>query len=239
MCGRFTLRGSAAEVAEFFQLLRDLFDWNQPRFNIAPTQTVLAVRQPATIREPAWFRWGLIPPWAQDASFGAKCINARAEGLAQSRVFKTPFQRHRCLIVADGFYEWERIGQSKKSPIQFSLRDTNLFAFAGLAESWHSSTGELVESCSVITTSANELLAPIHDRMPVILRPSDYDRWLDPQNQEIALLQSLLVPLPADEMQAERVSDVVNNVRNNVDPRLPVSQSTVKKQARLLFDDVE
>ena len=239
MCGRFTLRASGAEIAEFFELMGELFDGSQPRFNIAPTQTVLAVRRGATSREPVWFGWGLIPPWAQDASFGAKCINARAEGLAGSRVFKTPFQRHRCLIVADGFYEWERVGKTKKSPIQFTLRDTNLFAFAGLSEHWRSPTGDLVESCTIITTSANELLAPIHDRMPVILRPRDYDRWLDPQNQEIALLQTLLVPLPADEMQAERVSDVVNNVRNNVDPRLPVSQSTVKKQARLLFDDVE
>lgn len=241
MCGRFMLRASPAEIAEFFELMRELFDWSQPRFNIAPTQTVLAVQQVAKSHEPVWFRWGLIPPWAQDASFGAKCINARAEGLSESRVFKTPFQRYRCLIVADGFYEWERIGKTKKSPIQFTLRDTDLFAFAGLAERWRSPTGEIVESCSIITTSANELLAPIHDRMPVILHSSDYDRWLDPQNHEIDSLQPLLVPYPAEEMRAERVSEVINNVRNNVDPRMPSSPTSAptsaKKQASLLFDD--
>lgn len=236
MCGRFTLRTAARQIAEFFQLMRELVEWDEPRFNIAPTQSVLAVHRPTSEREPVLLRWGLIPSWAKDASMSAKCINARSEDLANNRVFRTPFRRSRCLIVADGFYEWDKTNPKKKLPIRFSLSDDSLFAFAGLADRWCGPTGDVVESCSVITTQPNALVEPIHNRMPVILHPADYDRWLDPLNQEVAALQPLLVPFPADAMRAERVSDVINNAKNDVDPRLTAVESP-RSRVRSLFDE--
>ena len=237
MCGRFTLRTAARQIAEFFQLMRELIEWDDPRFNIAPTQSVLAVRRLTVGREPALLRWGLIPSWAKDASMSAKCINARSEDLANNRVFRTPFRRSRCLIVADGFYEWDKTNPKKKVPIRFSLSDDSLFAFAGLADRWCGPTGEVVESCSVITTEPNALVEPIHNRMPVILHPADYDRWLDPLNQEVTTLQPLLVPFPADAMRAERVSDAINNAKNDVDPRLTVAVEPTRTRVRSLFDE--
>ncbi len=236
MCGRFTLRMSARQIAEFFQLMRELVEWNEPRFNIAPTQSVLAVRQLPAGREPALLRWGLIPSWAKDVSQAAKCINARGEELANNRVFRTPFRRSRCLIVADGFYEWDKTNPKKKVPIRFSLSDDSLFAFAGLADRWCGPTGEVIESCSIITTEPNALVQPTHNRMPVILHPADYDRWLNPLNQEVAALQPLLVPFPADAMRAERVSDAINNAKNDVDPCLPVAAESPRSRVRSLFD---
>lgn len=237
MCGRFTLRTAARQIAEFFQLMSGLVQWDDPRFNIAPTQSVLAIRRLAAGREPTLLRWGLIPSWAKDASMAAKCINARGEELANNRVFRTPFRRSRCLIVADGFYEWDKTNPKKKVPIRFSLSDDSLFAFAGLADRWSGPAGEVVESCSVITTEPNALVQPTHNRMPVILHPADYDRWLDPQNQEVAALQPLLVPFPAEAMRAERVSDAINNAKNDVDPRLIVAVEPPRLRARSLFDD--
>ena len=237
MCGRFTLRMAARQIAEFFQLMRELVEWDDPRFNIAPTQSVLAVRRMAAGREPALLRWGLTPNWAKAASLAAKCINARGEDLANNRVFRMPFRRSRCLIVADGFYEWDQTHPKKKVPIRFSLSDDSLFAFAGLTDRWCGPAGEVVESCSIITTEPNALVQPIHNRMPVILHPADYDRWLDPLNQEAASLQPLLVPFPAAAMRAERVSDAINNAKNDVDPRLPVTAEPQRLRARSLFED--
>lgn len=231
------MRTAARQIAEFFQLMRELIEWDDPRFNIAPTQSVLAVRRLTVGREPALLRWGLIPSWAKDASMSAKCINARSEDLANNRVFRTPFRRSRCLIVADGFYEWDKTNPKKKVPIRFSLSDDSLFAFAGLADRWCGPTGEVVESCSVITTEPNALVEPIHNRMPVILHPADYDRWLDPLNQEVTTLQPLLVPFPADAMRAERVSDAINNAKNDVDPRLTVAVEPTRTRVRSLFDE--
>ena len=219
MCGRFTLRASAREIAEFFDLVRDLVEWDVPRFNIAPTQSVLAVRDGQSGREAARLRWGLIPSWSQDMKLAASMINARAETVAEKPAFRAAFKRRRCLIPANGFYEWQRNGKSKV-PHLISLRSSDLFAFAGLWESWHAPDGSVVESCTVLTTSANELMATIHDRMPVILPVSEYGVWLDAQVQDASVLSELLVPYAADDMQAERVSDVVNNARNEVDPRL-------------------
>ena len=237
MCGRFTLRTAARQIAEFFEMMRELVEWDDPRFNIAPTQSVLAVRRSAAGREPVLLRWGLIPSWAKDASMAAKFINARGEDLANNRVFRTPFRRSRCLIVADGFYEWDRTTPKQKRPVRFSLSDDSLFAFAGLADRWCGPTGEVVESCSVITTEPNALVQPIHNRMPVILHPADYDRWLDPRNHEVAALQPLLVPFPATAMRAERVSDAINNAKNDVDPRLPVTAEPPRLRIRSLFVD--
>ncbi len=237
MCGRFTLRTAAGRIAEFFDLMRELAEWDQPRFNVAPTQSVLGVRRGTAGREPAWLRWGLIPSWAKDVSIGAKCINARGEDVASSRVFRTPFRRSRCLIVADGFYEWDQANLKKKVPIRFSLRDDGLLAFAGLADRWCGPNGEVVESCSIITTEANSLVEPIHNRMPVILHPANYDGWLDPANQDVDLLQPLLIPFPSEVMRAERVSDVINNARNDVDPQLPLGSEPLRLKVRSLFDD--
>ena len=236
MCGRFTLRTAARQIAEFFELMFELVEWDTPRFNIAPTQSVLAVRRVTAGREPALLRWGLIPSWSKDASLAAKCINARGEELANNRVFRAPFRRSRCLIVADGFYEWDKTNPKKKVPIRFSLSNDSLFAFAGLSDRWCGPTGEVVESCSVITTEPNALVQPIHDRMPVILHPADYDCWLDPLNQEVAALQPLLVPFPADAMRAEQVSDTINNAKNDVDPCLPFAVEPTRTRVRSLFD---
>lgn len=220
MCGRFTLRASASEIAEFFELMRDLVEWDTPRFNIAATQSILAVRAGRAGREPVRLRWGLIPSWAKDTKLAATMINARAETVAGKPAYRAAFKRRRCLIPVSGFYEWRRDGKSK-TPFLISLRNEELFAFAGLWEKWKSPDGELVESCTVLTTSPNELMATIHDRMPVILKPADYGVWLDPQLDDAGALFTLLVSYPTEEMQAEQVSHVVNNARNEVDPRLP------------------
>ncbi len=218
MCGRFTLRASPTEIAEAFELLRDLFECERPRFNIAPTQSILAVRAGSDGREAARMRWGLIPSWAKDTKLAASMINARAETVAEKPAFRAAFKRRRCLVPVSGFYEWQRDGKTKV-PYLISLCREKLFAFAGLWEKWKSPEGELIESCTVLTTSPNELMATIHDRMPVILKPSDYGAWLDPQLEDASALSKLLASYPSDEMRVEQVSDVVNNARNEVDPR--------------------
>jgi putative SOS response-associated peptidase YedK len=220
MCGRFTLRTPAGQIAEFFQLIRDLVDWPEPRFNVAPTQSVLAIRRGDAGREPTRLRWGLIPSWAKDMKIGASLINARGETAAEKPAFRTAFRRRRCLIPADGFYEWKRDG-SQKTPYLMTMQDESLFAFAGLWDRWKGPSGDVIESCSVITTTPNELMVTLHDRMPVILSPTHYDVWLDPAVGDVGALTSLLVPYPSDEMRAEQVSTVINNARNEVDPRVP------------------
>jgi len=220
MCGRFTLRASASEIAIFFELIRDQVDWDAPRFNIAPTQSVLAVRAISGGREPVRLRWGLIPFWATDTKLAASLINARAETVADKPSFRSAFRKRRCLIPVDGFYEWKREGK-KKVPHWFALRSGGLFAFAGMWEKWQAPDGTSIETCATLTTSPNELMATVHDRMPVILKRSDYNVWLDPQLDDAEVLSKLLVPYPTDEMRAEPVSDVINNARNEVDPRRP------------------
>ncbi len=236
MCGRFTLRASSSEIAKFFDLLRDLVEWDGPRFNIAPTQSVLTIRELDLTRQPALLKWGLIPSWAKEGSLAAKCINARAEDLVSNRVFRTPFRRSRCLVVADGFYEWQTLAPRQKVPNRFSLRDGGLFAFAGLMDRSHLPSGEVLESCAIITTEPNSVVAPVHNRMPVILHPIDYDQWLDPLNQDVAALQSLLLPFPANEMRSELVSNVINNARVDVDPSVPETPKPPPRTERRLFD---
>ena len=220
MCGRFTLRASPSEIAEFFEVMRDLVEWVTPIFNIAPTQSILAIRADSAGREPARLRWGLIPSWAKDTKLAATMINARAETVSEKPAYRAAFKRRRCLVPVSGFYEWQKDGKAK-IPYLISLRSSELFAFAGLWEKWHAPDGSIVESCSVLTTSANELMATIHDRMPVILLSSVYDVWLSPEVEDSGALSELLVQYPADYMHAVRVSEVVNNARNEVDPRLP------------------
>ena len=235
MCGRFTLRTKVALLAKMFEFVFD-GDW-PPRWNIAPTQPVLAVRtREDGTREGARLQWGLIPFWSKDGKMAASMINARAETVSEKPAFRVAFRRRRCLIPADGFFEWQRVG-TKKVPHLISLRSEEPFAFAGLWERWVSPVGEAIESCTVVTTTPNELMATIHDRMPVIVRPADYGVWLGRQLDDVLAWSSLLVPYPADEMQAELVSDIISNARNEVDPRLTDSSAALRPSVqRGLFD---
>lgn len=208
MCGRFTLTQSAEIVAQVFNL--NSIPSLKPRYNIAPTQSVPAILQLAGAeRELQMLYWGLIPSWAKDKKIGVKAINARAETVTVKPTFRSAFQKRRCLIVADGFYEWQREGKQKQ-PYYCHLRDGGVLALAGLWESWQSETGEEIRSCTIITTEPNEVMRPIHHRMPVILHPQDYNLWLDPQVQKSNLLQPLLQPYSGEEMEAYPVGTQVN-----------------------------
>ncbi len=214
MCGRFSLGTPAAKLAELFQL-DEVPPWT-PRYNIAPTQEVLAVVRPqdAPTRSPRLLRWGLIPPWADDPRIGNRLINARAETVATKPAFRRAFKERRCLLLVNGFFEWQRQAR-RKQPFYICIRDGRPFAFAGLWEHWQGSEGTTVQSCTILTTTSNELVGGIHHRMPVILSPTDYDRWLDPGIQDPEALQPLLRPYPADEMTAYPVSTRVNNPAND------------------------
>ena len=210
MCGRYTLRSSPKAIAEAFGLaaLPDL----RPRYNIAPTQQVLTILLDHGKRQAQLRRWGLVPSWAKDPSIGYKLINARAGGVADKPSFRSAFKRGRCLVVADGFYEWKKIGKAKQ-PYFIRLKTEKPFAFAGLCEHWHRDD-ETIDSCSLITTEPNELMATIHDRMPAILPPEAYDARLDPEFEGKEKLPALLRPFPVDELTAYAVNSVVNNARN-------------------------
>ena len=213
MCGRFSFTQLAQTVAEKFQLTE--VPSLSPRYNIAPTQPVPAVlATEETERQFKMLRWGLIPAWAKDTKMGAKMINARAETVTEKPAFRSAFKKRRCLILADGFYEWQQ-QEDGKQPFYFRLQEGKPFAFAGLWERWEKGEGEPIESCTILTTEANDLMLPIHDRMPVILDPKDYDRWLDPEMQKTEFLQSLLQPYPSEQMTAYPVSTQVNNPKND------------------------
>jgi len=214
MCGRYTLQASPEEIAEHFTVEDPpLF---KPRYNIAPSQMVPAVRvrQDTTRRELVQLRWGLIPSWAKDPRIGNQMINAKAETVAAKPSFRLALRKRRCLIPASGFYEWQQQGRLKQ-PIFIRLLDRRPFAFAGLWERWEPKDGEPIESCTIITTEPNEFMRPIHNRMPVILSARDYEMWLDLTVQRTDILQSLLKPCPSDEMEGHPVSRLVNNPRND------------------------
>jgi putative SOS response-associated peptidase YedK len=196
-------------VADFFGLseIPDL----PARFNIAPTQPVPAVRVRPDHdgREFALLRWGLIPGWADDPSIGNRIINARADTVATKPAFRKAFRQRRCLIVADGFYEWTKLN-GRKQPYYIRLQGDQPFAFAGLWERWNRGDSP-IDSCTILTTDANEMVGSIHDRMPVILNPGDYDLWLDPDVQDAKRLEPLLVPYTGESMAAWPVSTLVNN----------------------------
>ncbi len=212
MCGRFTQTKDLEELQGRFE-----FDGNglvhAPSYNIAPTQAALAVTN-GNGRQASRMRWGLIPSWARSTSGAARMINARAETVAERPAFRSAFSRRRCLVLADGYYEWRRNGKSR-TPFRVTIDSGDPFAFAGLWETWRDPEGETVGSCAIITTTANSLLSPIHDRMPVILPPHLEALWLDHNVQDPGLLSSVLVPYPADAMRAYEVSPLVNSVRNN------------------------
>lgn len=223
MCGRFTLTADQEKLSQTFPQFKiqlPLF----PRYNIAPTQEVLGIPN-AGDREAMFFRWGLIPSWAKDPSMGNQMINARAESLAEKPSFKIPFRKRRCIIFADGFYEWSQTPGSKvKKPFYVRLKSGEPFAFAGLWDLWQSPEGPLIYSCTIITTAPNELLAQIHNRMPVILRSEDLDLWLEPGEKAPSQLKELLKPYSAEAMEVYPVSLLVNDPHNDVpECRLPAS----------------
>lgn len=212
MCGRFTLRSSMSDVAKTFGVAADRVA--PLLFNIAPTQTVAAVRvADRGERELCQLKWGLVPGWADDVKIGNRMINARAETVATKPAYRRAFKARRCLIVADGFYEWQKTGKQKQ-PYYIRIKDDQPFGFAGIWETW-SKAGPAVESCAIITTTANELVSSIHDRMPVIVPPEAYELWLSPETRETELLQSLLRPYPASQMVAWPVSTRVNSPSYN------------------------
>lgn len=214
MCGRFTLGAPAQTLADIFEIAET--PELPPRFNIAPTEAVAAVRRPEADagRELALLRWGLVPVWAKDPNVGSRMINARAETVATSGAFRRAFRSRRCLVPADGFYEWQRL-ERRKQPFYICMRDGLPFAFAGLWEHWEGPEGKVIESCTLITTEPNDLVRPVHDRMPVILDPADYELWLDPAVREPEMLQPLLRPYDAAKMVTYPVSTLVNNPAND------------------------
>ena len=211
MCGRYTLRTSIDVLAEGFEI-EEYPSSLSPNYNVAPTQEVAAVVEEDEKRKLELLRWGLIPSWAKDPAIGNKMINARAETVSEKPSFRSAFKKRRCLILADGFYEWQKT-DSGKQPYHIKMQDDSPFAFAGLWETWRD--GEEIRSATIITTDANDLMGEIHHRMPVILQPEDYDMWLDPDFDEKEALTTLLKPYPADAMEAYTVSRRVNKPSNN------------------------
>ena len=217
MCGRFTLSKDLQQVEQRFEAVAQAGQFRST-YNAAPTQglPVVTNQQRDALR---FFRWGLIPHWAKDASIGNKMINARAETLTEKPSFKKLIDRKRCLVVSDGFYEWKKLEDAAsrrgKQPYRITLASGDLFAFAGLWEEWADrETGEVVPSFSIITTDANQLVREVHDRMPVILRPEDEARWLQ-DGLATSVYLNLLKPYPAAEMDKYPVAELVNSPRNN------------------------
>lgn len=216
MCGRFTLTANFVQLIERFDIESFLLSEEYaPNFNIAPSQSVLAVINNGRINKMGYLKWGLIPPWAKDQTIGYKMINARGETLMDKPSFKNAYRKKRCLIIADSFYEWKQQGEKKKTPMRIKLKSDNLFAMAGLWEQWKSPTGESVFSCAVITTASNELVSDIHDRMPVILKPEDEKIWLDSSITDPHSLNPLLKPHNQELMEAYEVGPAVNSPKNN------------------------
>ena len=212
MCGRFSLTADLGELARRFEFDGNRLDL-EPNYNVAPTQNVLTVVGGEN-RRGGFMRWGLIPHWAKNASIGSRMINARAETVAQRPAFRSAFRRRRCLVLADGFYEWQRAGSVKK-PMRMIMESGEPFAFAGLWAMWRDQDGNKVPSCTIITTEANDLLRPIHHRMPVILPREMEEFWLDRDMQDAGALENALTAYPPELMQTYQVSTLVNSARNN------------------------
>ncbi|MEJ2707607.1 MAG: SOS response-associated peptidase [Anaerolineales bacterium] len=217
MCGRFTLTVDASQLQKTFPWLQippGAQEGIQARYNIAPSQPVAVVPNDGEKRLD-FFTWGLIPSWAKDPKIGNRMINARGETLAEKPAFRAAFRRRRCLILADGFYEWKKIpGQTAKIPTYIRMKTQEPFAFAGLWESWYSPDGSQILSTTIITTTPNELLGDIHNRMPVILQEEHYSLWLDPDEKDPGELNHVLGPYPAENMTAYPVSRLVNSPAN-------------------------
>ncbi|MBZ5523659.1 MAG: SOS response-associated peptidase [Acidobacteriia bacterium] len=220
MCGRYRLTATERYIAEHFNLDAEP-DWTS-RYNIAPSQPVLAIRQDPKHprRESSLLRWGLVPYWAKDPSIGFRTINAKSETAAEKPAFREALKKRRCLVPANGFYEWKKMGPKDKQPYNIGMKDDGLFAFAGLWERWRdpadkSPESKPLETLTILTTAANALVAEVHDRMPVILSPDDYDLWLDPGITDPARVAELLRPFDARLMKKYPVSKRVNKVEND------------------------
>jgi putative SOS response-associated peptidase YedK len=233
MCGRYRLTAKERYLRDHFGLDEDL-SW-APRWNIAPTQPVPIIRQHP--KEPkrtfGLVRWGLIPYWAKDPSIGFKTINGMSETAAEKPAFRDAMKRRRCLIPADGFYEWKKLGTKEKQPYNFGMIDDSVFAFAGLWERWRDPAGEFLETCTILTTTPNSLVADVHDRMPVILKPEDYDLWLDPGVTDAALVADTLKPFDPRLMKKYPVSTRVNRAEN--DDQQCSQEVPIANTSQLLF----
>ena len=212
MCGRYSLIADLGELARRFEFDGDWLKF-ESAYNIAPTQEVLTVVGGET-RRGGFMRWGLIPHWAKNASIGSRMINARAETVAEKPAFRDALRRRRCLVLADGFYEWQRTGGAKR-PMRVVMRSGEPFAFAGLWSVWRDPEGKAVPSCTIITTAANDLLRPIHDRMPVVLPKDLEELWLDLSVEDASTLTSIMAPYSADALEAYEVSSLVNSFAND------------------------
>ncbi len=211
MCGRFTNKAKSKDIAKEFKVGRKNANLFEPRYNIAPSQMIDVVFEPENERILSQLKWGLVPSWSKDAPTSKGLINARAETITEKPSFREAFKSRRCIIPASGFYEWQKKGTGAKQPFYFYLKEKEVFGFAGLWEEWlDKQTGELLETCTIITTGANDVLKPVHDRMPVILKPESYDEWLDAKVKDTDKLQKLLVPYSAGEMSSHAVSRSVN-----------------------------
>ncbi|MDH5642104.1 MAG: SOS response-associated peptidase [Nitrospira sp.] len=218
MCGRY-VQDPDDEII-FFEHFKIPFEgelreiWKR-RYNVAPTQFSVVVRDRGMGREAAFLRWGLVPSWAKDPAIGSRMINARSETLTEKPSFRTAFKRRRCIVPATGYYEWRKLAKGKQ-PYHIGLRDKAPMAFAGLWESWSTPEGDPLESYTIITCPANEATKQLHDRMPVVLAPDDYERWLAPGNEDVKALQGLLKPFADEPIVSYPVSTVVNSPRNDV-----------------------
>ncbi len=212
MCGRFALGSSIKHLAQALEAASVKITEDRARYNIAPTQAVVVARDRGEDRELVHLKWGLVPAWAKDpAAVGARMINARSETVSEKPSFREAFRRRRCLIPATGFYEWKREG-ARKQPYYFRMKTDEPFAFAGLWERWESADGgAALETCSILTTTANEVSAPVHERMPVIIAPEDYGLWLAAKNIKPERLTELLRPFAAEKMTSYPVSPSVNS----------------------------
>ena len=235
MCGRYTQTREPWEFSDTALAWKPPEpDFWVPRYNIAPSQLgwVVPNEEERAVRA---YRWGLIPPWAKDASFGNRTINARAETLHEKAAFKDAFSRRRCLVLADGFYEWKREGK-RKVPHCIRMKSGEPFVFAGLWDRWKSPEGEWVRSFTIITTEANALMAPVHHRMPVILGPEAYERWLDPKPVDTERVRQLLQPFDPERMEIYPVSELVNSPDNDA-PELLLPRKAAPGDQTSLFGD--
>jgi len=214
MCGRYSLTADFQVIEDRFgEATFDITKYEES-YNIAPSQMVLSVVNDGSKNRLGFLKWGLIPPWAKESKIGFKMINARSETVHEKPSFREAFKRKRCLVIADSFYEWKRT-DDRKIPMRIKMKNDGLFAMAGLWESWKSPEGDTIHSCTILTTAPNELMSNIHDRMPVILKPSDEQKWLNPKLNTLADLKKFLIPLEDGHLEAYEVSDKVNSPKNN------------------------